>query len=355
MPDQMTPAAPTVSIPRRTAVKSINLALQGGGAHGSFTWGVIDRLLEDGRLNIDGIVGTSAGAMNCAVTAYGLSIGGAEGARAKLHEFWKRISDEAKKGPLQPTPLDKMLSKGNMDFSPLWHMFDALSRMMSPYELNPMNMNPLRDVLAEVVDFKRLRRNPACKTFIAATDVCSGRLKVFGPNEISVEAVLASACLPFLFQAVQVGNAFYWDGGYSGNPPLFPLIEQCDSRDILIVQINPVRLPVPPRSAREIMDRVNTLSFNSSLMRELRVVNFISKLIDDGELDGKKHKRMNIHTVDAEEVVEKLGVTSKLNADWDFLMHMFETGRSKADDFIEAHFDKIGKESSTDIAAKFVA
>ncbi|MBK3774477.1 patatin-like phospholipase family protein [Azospirillum sp. YIM DDC1] len=354
MPDQTMPA-PAVQPANRKGAKPISLALQGGGAHGSFTWGVIDRILEDGRLTIDGIVGTSAGAMNCAVTAYGLTIGGHEGARSKLREFWRRISDEAKKGPLQPTPLDKMFSKGNMDFSPLWQMFDALSRMMSPYELNPMNMNPLRDVLSDVVDFKRLRKAPACKTFIAATDVCAGRLKVFGPKDISVDAVLASACLPFLFQAVQVGNAFYWDGGYSGNPPLYPLIDQCDSRDILIIQINPVRVPVPPRTAREIMDRVNTLSFNSSMMRELRVVDFVSKLIDSGELSPEKHKKMHIHTVDAEEVVEKLGVTSKLNADWDFLMYMFETGRHKADEFLDQHFDKIGRESSTDISAKFLA
>jgi NTE family protein len=335
--------------------KFINLALQGGGSHGSFTWGVLDRLLEDGRLGIDGIVGTSAGAMNCVVAAYGLTIGGNPGARAKLHEFWKRISEQAKKGPLRPSPMDKLLSKGNMDMSPMYHLFDTMSKMMSPYDLNPMNVNPLKDVLSEIVDFKRLRNSTVCKPYVAATDVCSGRLKVFGPKEISVEAVLASACLPFLFQAVQVGGHFYWDGGYSGNPPLFPLIDNTDSRDILIVQINPVTLPVPPRTAREIMDRVNTLSFNSSMMRELRVIHFVSDLIDKGELSAEKYRRMFIHTVDAEEVVETLGVTSKLNADWDFLMFMFETGREKADEFLEQHYDKVGAQSSVDIHAKFIA
>jgi NTE family protein len=336
------------------AKKKINLALQGGGSHGAFTWGVIDRLLEDGRIEIEGLSGTSAGAMNAAVTAYGLTIGGADGARAKLYEYWKAISDAAKTGPLQPTPMDKMFSKGNMDFSPMYHFFDALSKVMSPYQLNPANKSPLRDVLVRIIDFDRLRETEACKLFVAATDACTGRLKVFPNQEMSVDAVLASACLPFMFQAVEIDGHHYWDGGYIGNPPLFPLINETVSPDILIVQINPVNLPEPPKTARDILDRVNTLSFNSSLMRELRAVFFVTDLIDKGELDSTKYKRVNIHTVHAEDVVQTLGVSSKLNADWDFLTYLFETGRERAGQFLTDHFDKIGKESSTDIEENFM-
>jgi NTE family protein len=346
--------APAKKGAAKTATKSLNLALQGGGAHGAYTWGVIDKLLEDGRITIDGISGTSAGAMNAAVTAYGLTIGGPEGAREKLHEFWKKVSDAAKTGPLQPTPLDKLFSKGNMDFSPLYHYFDALSKVMSPYQLNPANLNPLKDTIESVVDFEVLKKSDACKLFIAATDACTGRLRVFPNEEMRVECVLASACLPFLFQAVEIDGHHYWDGGYIGNPPLFPLINDTSTSDILIVQINPVTLKEPPKTAREILDRVNTLSFNSSLMRELRAVFFVTDLIDKGELDHEKHKRVHVHTIDAEEVVQGLSVSSKLNADWDFLSYMFEIGRDKATSFLEFHFDQIGKESSTDIHRKFM-
>lgn len=345
----------TKATPSKTqGKKKINLALQGGGAHGAFTWGVIDRLLEDGRIEIEGISGTSAGAMNASVTAYGLSIGGAEGARQKLREFWNLTAKAGQQGPLRPSMLDKMLSKGNMDFSPNYLFFDFLSKVMSPYELNPLNTNPLKDVLAQVVDFDTLRKSNVCKLFIAATNVGNGHLRVFENQEVSLDAVLASACLPFLFQAVEIEGQHYWDGGYIGNPPLFPLITQTESKDILIIQINPVNITKMPTNSREILDRINTLSFNSSLMRELRAVNFVTNLIDNGELSQEKHKRVYIHTIEAESVVEGLGVSSKLNTDSEYLKYLFDGGRRLASEFLEQHFDKIGEESSTDIAEKFM-
>jgi NTE family protein len=334
--------------------KKINLALQGGGAHGAFAWGVIDRLLEDERLEIDGIVGTSAGAMNAAVTACGLAQGGPAGAREKLYEFWKRISDAAQTSPLQPSIFDRLVKPGSLDLSPGYYMLDSLSRMMSPYQLNPMNLNPLRDVLHSVVDCDVLHHQDKVKLFICASNVLTGKIKVFNQDNVSIDSVLASACLPFLFQAVEIEGEFYWDGGYMGNPPLYPLIYHCGTRDVVIVQLNPIRVPEVPKTAQAIMDRINTLSFNSSLMREMRAINFVTKLIDSGFDDHGRLKRMLIHTIDAEEEVCQLGVSSKLNADWGFLTGLHEIGRQKAEEFLANNFDSIGKRSSTDIEEKFL-
>lgn len=335
-------------------IKKINLALQGGGSHGAFTWGVLDTLLSDGRIEIEGISGTSAGAMNAVVTAYGLSLGGNEKAREKLAEFWHKTAEAGQKGFLKPSALDKMVSIGNMDLSPSYMFYDFISKIFSPYELNPLNINPLREVLNSTVDFEQLHKNAACKLFIAATNVSTGKLRVFSNNDVSIDAILASACLPFLFQAVEIEGESYWDGGYIGNPPLFPLITDTKSKDILIVQINPVNIEHKPTSAREILDRINTISFNSSLMRELRAVHFVTNLIDNGELNAEKHKRMFIHTIEAESIVQNLGVSSKLNTDPEYIKYMFESGQRLAQEFIENNFDKLGNESSTNIGDKFM-
>ncbi|MFL6835062.1 MAG: patatin-like phospholipase family protein [Xanthobacteraceae bacterium] len=334
--------------------KRINLALQGGGAHGAFSWGIIDRLLDEEWLSFDGIVGTSAGAMNAAVMAYGLTVDGRRGARACLHQFWKTVSDAAKTSPLQPSFLDKMMGPGNMDLSPAFFMFDTLSRVMSPYQLNPTNLNPLRDALAAVVDFAVLRRTPGNPLFICATNVRNGRMKVFERHEITVEAVMASACLPFIFQAVEVDGEFYWDGGYMGNPAIYPLIYNTETQDVLIAQINPINIPEVPKTAFAIADRINTLSWNASLMREMRAIHFVSKLIDGGFDDDGKLRKVFIHTIDAEDELVKYSVSSKLNADWDWLQHLFRCGQERAEAFLSAHADKIGRESSTDIEAKFL-
>lgn len=334
--------------------KRIKLALQGGGSHGAFTWGVIDRLLEHDGLEVEAIVGASAGAMNAVVLAYGIAIGGPDGGRESLSAFWHRASAISRLGPLQPTPFDKMLSLGNMSFSPLWHLVDILSKIFSPYEINPGNLNPLRDLLLEVVDFERLRASSGPELFVCATNVLNGRLRVFHKREIIVDSIIASATLPYMFQAVEIDGQYFWDGGYCGNPPIFPLIYMGGSRDILIVQINPINIPEVPKTARAILDHAATLSFNSSLMREMRVIKFIQDLIDCGDLDGAKHMRTLIHTIDAEQELAAFDVSSKFNADLEFLQHLFTLGRAKADEFIKAHYGDIGVRSSTDIVAKFL-
>ena len=354
-PGDAAPAAtPKPASARAAPRKKINLALQGGGAHGAFAWGVIDRLLEDGRIDIEAVVGTSAGAMNAAVTAYGLAAGGPELAREKLGEFWGKISKAAQMSPLQPTVFDRMFRPGSLDMSPGWLFYDALSRVLSPYQLNPLNFNPLRDVLASVVDCEVMKRQDKVKLYICASNVLSGKIKVFDQDGMSIDAVMASACLPFMFQAVEVDGEYYWDGGYMGNPPLYPLIYRCQSRDVLIVQLNPIKIDSVPKTAQSILDRINTLSFNSSLMREMRAIHFVTKLIDGGFDDNGRLKKMLIHTVDAEDELSKLGVSSKLNADWEFLSSLRELGRKRAGEFLKANFDALGERSTTVLEEKFL-
>ena len=338
----------------RAGKKIINIALQGGGSHGAFAWGVLDRLLEEPNIAVEGVVGTSAGAMNAAVIAYGLTVGGNEGARAKLTEFWRAISETTRFSPLQPSWPDRSQKPGSLDHSPGYLFMDMLSRFFSPYELNPLNHNPLRDVLSRVIDFEALRTGGKVKLFTCAANVLTGRLRVFECHEQSVDTVLASACLPYMFQAVEINGEHYWDGGYMGNPPIFPLIYQCESRDVVVVMINPIAIDKVPTSARAIMDRINTLSFNSSLMREMRAINFVSRLVDGGFDDEGRLKKMLIHCIDAEEKMRELGESSKLNANWDFLMYLHELGRERGEAFLHAHYDKLGRESSTPIADRFL-
>jgi NTE family protein len=333
--------------------KRIKLALQGGGSHGAFTWGVLDRLLADDRLEVEAIVGTSAGAMNAAVLADGLGVGGSQVAREMLTAFWRRVSDIARGSLIQPSIVDQMLGRGTLDFSPGWRIADVMMKVFSPYQLNPQNHNPLRDALDQSVDFQRLRAAPGPAAFVCATNVLNGRLRVFARDEMTSAAVMASACLPQLFQAVEVDGAHYWDGGYSGNPPIFPLIYMGGSADIVIVQLNPINIPEVPRDMRDIMDRINTLAFNSSLMREMRMIKFVTDMIDRGDLDGDKYMRLFIHSIDAEAELSSLGASSKLNADRAFLDRLFKLGVAKAEDFLAAHFDDLGARSSTDVAAKF--
>jgi NTE family protein len=333
--------------------KRLKLALQGGGAHGAFTWGVLDRLLADERIEVEAIVGTSAGAMNAAILADGLAAGGPVLARRMLDDFWARVADLARYSPMQPTLLDRALGPGRMDTSPGWLLADLMLKVFSPYQLNPGNQNALREVLEKVVDFSRLRSAASPPAFVCATNVLNGRLRVFERREMTAGAVMASACLPQLFQAVEVEGEFFWDGGYSGNPPIFPLIYMGGGADILIVQLNPINIPEVPRDMRGILDRINTLAFNSSLMREMRMIRFVTELIDKGDLDGTRYTRLFVHTVDAEVELGALGPASKLNADEAFLHHLRALGVARAEAFLDGHFDDIGVRSSTDIAAKF--
>jgi len=337
-----------------TSVKTINLALQGGGSHGAFTWGVLDRILEDPRIAIEGISATSAGAMNAAVLAHGLTIGGREGARQALTSFWRQTARAASFSPLQPSPFDRLTHNHWLEHSPAHLVFDMMSRVLSPYQWNPLNYNPLRGVIEQAVDFGALRGGSAVKLFLTATNVRTGKVKVFTDKEVTADCVLASCCLPFLHQAVSIDGEYYWDGGYMGNPALFPLIYDCESRDIVVVHINPMERPDVPQSARDIMNRINEISFNSSLMREMRAVAFVTKLLDDKKLKDNEVKRMLVHAISADDLMQSLGVASKLNAEWEFLMHLHEIGRERTGAWIEQNYHALNVESTIDIRGTYL-
>jgi NTE family protein len=341
------PAAPVET-------KTVNLALQGGGAHGAFAWGVLDRLLEDERIAFEGLSATSAGAMNAVTLAYGMTLGGREGARKALASFWRRVAHAGMISPLQPTWFERLSHNHSLESSPAFVVFDLVSRLYSPYQFNPLNYNPLRQVLEQTVDFDRLRQESAVKLFLSATNVRSGKVKVFGNDELSVDAVLASACLPFLFQAVNIDGESYWDGGYMGNPAIFPLIYKCQSRDIVILHINPIERMETPTTARDILNRINEISFNSSLMREMRAIAFVTKLIDDGAIDEGRMKHMLIHAIEAQDFMRELGVSSKLNADWEFLTHLRDVGRERASQWLEQNFEALNRRSSVDLAGMYL-
>jgi NTE family protein len=331
-------------------VKTINLALQGGGAHGAFTWGVLDRLLEERDLAFEGLSATSAGAMNAAVFAYGLAVDGREGARKALTGYWKRVSEAARLGPLQPSLIDRMLGDHMLAWSPVFPFMGFVTRMLSPYEFNSANFNPLRELVEQSIDFDVLKR-PDCpvKLFLSATNVRTGKVKIFAGEEISASAVMASACLPTIFHAVEIDGEAYWDGGYMGNPALFPLIYSCKSADIVIVHINPLFRKEVPHAASDIMNRINEISFNSSLMREMRAVSFVTKLITQNRVVDGALKQMLIHSIADDEFMGALSPTSKYNADWDFLIFLRDQGRRCAGDWLAKNFAKLGVESSIDI------
>ena len=337
-----------------TERKRVNLALQGGGAHGAFTWGVLDRLLEDDRIEIAAISGTSAGAMNAAILAQGMTLDGPAGARRALDSFWSEVGCAGAFSPLRPTPLHRAMGDWNFDDAVQVAVFDMLSRLYSPYQTNPFNLHPLRPILERVLDFDLLRRRSSIRLFICATHVTTGKVKVFDCEHLSVDAILASACLPFLFQAIEIDGEPYWDGGYMGNPAIFPLIYGSDCRDVVVVQVNPLNRPEVPRSAREILERVNEISFNSSLMREMRAIAFVSKMIAEERLDTGRYKQILVHWIENEQEMSKLGFASKLNADRAFLEHLKALGRRSADAWLDQNFDRIGVESTVDIQDKFL-
>jgi len=336
-----------------TAPRAINLALQGGGAHGAFTWGVLDCILAEPRLKIAGISGTSAGAMNAVALADGFHRGGSEGARESLTTFWRRMSDGARTSPVQRTPLDRLMGNWSLDTSPGYLMLDLLSRVLSPYDLNPLNMNPLRDLVEDCIDFESVRRCDAFGLFISATNVESGKVKVFDRKELTADMVMASACLPFMFQAVIIDGVPYWDGGYMGNPALFPFHYESDSADVVVVQINPVERRGVPRTAQEIQNRMNEISFNSSLLKEFRAIDFVRRLVEQGLLDPREYRRTHVHVIQNEDALKPLGASSKLNAEWEFLTHLRDIGRETATAWIARNFDAIGERSTVDLRAMF--
>lgn len=333
---------------RRREPLNIDLALQGGGAHGAFSWGVLSRVLEEDWLTIEAISGTSAGAMNAAVLASGYVAGGREGAREALDRFWRKVSEAARFSPFQRSPLDVLLGRWTLDTSPLFVAMDMMSRIVSPYNLNPMGTNPLSDILAEVIDFEALARSPI-KLFITATNVRTGRGRVFRNAEITPQVLLASACLPTLFQAVEIDGESYWDGGYSGNPTMTPLIEESDARDTILVQINPVERLGTPKTARDILNRLNEVSFNAVLLKELRMMALLQREALSGTGEGARWARMRVHRI-ASDAMTELGYSSKLNAEWEFLTMLHDEGRRSAEAFYRAHRDEIGQRSTLDLA-----
>jgi NTE family protein len=351
---RMTPARAGVDArpapaPRRDGRLLLDLALQGGGAHGAFTWGVLDRLLEEPGIAVDGISGTSAGAMNGAVLADGWAEGGPEGARAALERFWARVAHAARFSPFRRTPFDILAGRWTLDNSPAFLAFDLAARVVSPYDVNPLGLNPLREVLAETVDFARLARSPV-KLFVTATNVRSGGGRVFRNAEVTPDVLLASACLPQLFQAIEIDGEAYWDGGFAGNPTITPLVGECESNDTLLIQVNPVERPALPRTARAISDRVNEVSFNATLLKELRMIALLRRVADPGGSEGELWARMRLHRI-ATDAVNELGYSSKLNAEWAFLAFLRDEGRRRTEEFLAAHRDDLGARSSFDIDA----
>jgi NTE family protein len=331
----------------------VDLALQGGGSHGAFTWGVMDRLLEEPWLKIEGVSGTSAGAMNAAVLADGFAAGGAEGARAALATYWQHVSEAARFSPFQRSPLDRMLGRWTLDHSPVFVAMDMLSRLYSPYDLNPGGSNPLLAILEKEIDFERLRASPI-KVFVTATNVRTGRARIFRNAEITPQVLMASACLPTLFQAVEIDGESYWDGGYSGNPTMTPLINELVSDDTILIPINPVERPGTPTSAAEILNRLNEVSFNAVLLKELRMIALLRQVASSGNLtdtsnsEGAQWARMRVHMVKSN-VMDQLGYSSKMNAEWEFLSMLKEAGRKAAEEFLAEHGGHIGKTSTLDI------
>ena len=325
----------------------VDLALQGGGSHGAFTWGVLDRLLEERWLRIEAISGTSAGAMNAAVLADGHAKGGPDGARATLEAFWRSVSDAAAMSPLRRSPIDVLLGRWTLDHSPAYVAMDMMTRLFSPYDLMFPPPNPLEEILLQHVDFSRLASAPI-KLFITATNVRTGRGRVFHNHELSPKVLMASACLPTMFQAVEIDGDPYWDGGYSGNPTMTPLVTECVSNDTILVAINPVERPGTPRTARDIINRLNEVSFNAVLLKELRMIALLRRVADRASSEGAQWARMRIHLVSSD-LLTGLGSSSKVNAEWPFLSMLRDEGRRAAETFLAARGDDLGKVSSLDI------
>ena len=333
--------------------KKINLALQGGGAHGAFTWGVIDGLLEDGRLTIDGLSGTSAGAFNAVICVDGLVRGGPEAARANLAEFWREISIDGKLPSMQRWPWSAW-SAPRRARSGSW--LSLMARSFSPYDLNPLNINPLKEVIERFVDFEAVRNANGILLYLAATNVVTGRLRIFPRHTITADVVMASAALPLVFQAVTIDGTPYWDGGYMGNPAIFPFFRDSTTEDVVIVQINPLERQQVPTSAHDIMNRCNEISFNSSLLAEYRAIDLVAREIDLGHLPHGfgpgQYRRINAHRIVLGEGEAAYSADSKLVTNFEFFRTLHASGRRAAQEFLKGHFDDIGVRSTFDLRAE---
>ena len=372
-PDSRSDAAPRPARPRAKPVRPrLNLALQGGGSHGAFTWGVLDRLLDEDGVDFGGLSGTSAGALNGAVllTGYvqGLAAGGGRGPKAllaarrqaqqSLHDFWRDVSLH---GPLfSPLTLHgngQLQQAFNFDQLPVYQWLNVFMRSFSPYEFNPLNLNPLKDVVAKHVSVDALHegsRQCGIPLFVTATSVYTGRARVFTAEELTEDALMASACLPFVFQAVEIDGEPYWDGGYTGNPALYPLIYNTSLLDVLLVRLNPMRRDDKPTRSIDIIDRLSEITFNASLIGEMRAIHFVQKLLADRKLDPGRYKGLHMHMVADDDGMAEFGASSKFNTDWAFLQTLHRLGHDAASAWLAAHRQDIGKRSTLDIAETFL-
>jgi NTE family protein len=335
--------------------KRINLGLQGGGALGAFTWGVLDHLLEDGRLTIEGVSGASAGAVNAIMLVDGLARGGRDEARKRLAEFWRAASLGGNLPDVQRRAVDRLFAFWPIEGTPVGLWMQALTRYLSPYDFNPLNINPLKDLVSRFVDFDAVRAYKDVQLFVSATNVNTGQLHVFRREEMTADMVVASACLPHLFRAVEIGGGSYWDGGYVGNPALYPLVGGTQTENLLLVQINPVQRKQVPKTQDEILARINEITFNASLMSELRGLTFVGQLIDEGKLPrgtgAGQYRRINVHRIELTGSAQTLDAANRLHTDYDFFEMLRTNGRRAARRFLDAHFDDIGVRSTVDFEA----
>lgn len=337
--------------------KTITLALQGGGSHGAFTWGVLDRLLEDKRIEIEGISGASAGAMNAVVLAHGMTVGGRDGARQALRDFWEAVASSAPFSNVSDSLVPPANLAAQSDLPPAFKPLLSLLRFFSPYQLNPFDINPLRDILAKQVDFERLRSECDMRLFIATTQVSSGTLRLFRTRQLSINVLLASACLPLLHRAVEIDGEAYWDGGLTANPPLFPLVHKCVARDIVVVLLHPQPHNHVPRSADDIWHRLTEMGFSSTFFTELQGLMLAQREAKRGWFSfGRLERRLrqlNMHVVESQELMSQLGRHSKLNAHPAFIHGLHEEGRQRAEAWLQCNFQQIGVRSSFQLARLF--
>ena len=340
---------PAVRGLHRPNTKRISLALQGGGSHGAFTWGVLHRLMGDPRIYIDGLSGTSAGAINAVVMVDGFLKGQRQGAIDALELFWDEIAAHSMIPRFNLGSLFGLPQSWRVDHEPGFIMMDFITRLFAPTDLNPFDLNPLRDMLSRRIDFTALRQRPDIKVFVTASNVRTCRARIFRTPELRADCLLASACLPLMFKAVEIDGEFYWDGGYLGNPAIYPLIHECGSSDIVIVRINPMQRNEVPVTARDILNRMNEMSFNSSLVREMRGIATVSQFVQDGTLDDDRYTTVRFHEITAEEDLASLGSLSKMNTEKAFLRHLHQLGFETADRWLEENYAKIGWEGTLDV------
>ena len=332
-----------------SSIKKISLAIQGGGSHEAFVWGVLDGLLEDGRIAIEGISGTSGGGLNALACLQGVAQNGAQGARQTLKEFWQQVSELSALNPCQPPFSDRMVGHFGLENSLSYSLFYQMIMNLSPYQWNPMNFNPLDFLVRHFFDFDKMNQVTEMKVFLCATHIRSGKLKIFSNPHLSAEAAMASACIPFLFQAVSVSEEYYWDGGFIANPAIYPLIDNCDCSDVIVVQLTKTHREELPKTRADITDRLKEITYNGCLVHEMRAIYFITKLIDEGKIKEGTLKRVNTHVIKNEDSFKNLNLSSALNTDWEFLMMLHNEGRKAADKWINDHFDKVGtKQHSID-------